>query len=60
MLQAIESEARYELGNKLLSVNLDDADELELLKTMQIQQAAREEFLSNVDSHLSEIIGEDA
>lgn len=54
VLEKIEKEARDILFSQLSVLNLEDKNNLEIIKRHQIYQKARTDFLFNVRTHLIE------
>lgn len=55
LLKKIEEEEIAKLGIRLLSANLDDKNELEIIRRNQIYVEARKDFFSSVDKKTREI-----
>lgn len=55
LLKKIEEEEIAKLGIRLLSANLDDKNELEIIRRNQIYVEARKDFFNNVDKKTREI-----
>lgn len=55
VLQDIEKEAKLNLAQFLLTANLDDAEQMHILKKNQTYNKAREDFFQNVELHIAEI-----
>jgi len=55
VLEKIEVDASISLGNALQTMDLENVENIAIIKKNQLYSKARKDFLWNIDAHLSEI-----
>lgn len=55
VLMMLEEDARHRMWDYIINADLDDAKQIELIKTNQIYAKARKDFLMNLDEATAEI-----
>jgi len=55
VLIMIEEDARHRMWDYIINANLEDKDQLEVIKANQIYCKARQDFLNNLDNATAEI-----